>query len=159
MSLTNWLNSQHSGQDVDLDSCLQQYIVELQGSGPKTAQATPADLHSLWLPTNNQSPYEFDTAQPSCTNMCNEYVPLCPADDLSQEQQDAMHHSSSGSGIAISDSRPTASSNKRSEAWVAKNRRAQKKYREKQKARLSCNASVVQCAMGEERMCQKLICT
>ena len=168
MSLTNWLNSQHSGQDVDLDSCLQQYIVELQGSGPTTAQATPADLHSLWLPTNNQSPYEFDTAQPICSESTmqnthfpglEQLVPLCPADDLSQEQQDAMHHSSTGSGIAISDSRPTASSNKRSEAWVAKNRRAQKKFREKQKARLSCNASVVQCAMGEERMCQKLICT
>ncbi|DBB09422.1 TPA: hypothetical protein ACH3X3_007991 [Trebouxia sp. C0006] len=143
MSLTNWLNSQHSGQDVDLDSCLQQYIVELQGSGPTTAQATPADLHSLWLPTNNQSPYEFDTAQPICSESTmqnthfpglEQLVPLCPADDLSQEQQDAMHHSSSGSGIAISDSRPTASSNKRSEAWVAKNRRAQKKFREKQKA-------------------------
>ena len=158
MSLTKWSDSPHSGQDVELDSCLQQYIVDLQGSGATTAQATPADLHSLWLPTNNQSPYEFDTAQPICTNMSNEDIPLCPADDLSQEQQGAMNHSSSGSGIAISDSRPTASSNKRSEAWVAKNRRAQKKFREKQKARLSCNANVVQCATGENRMCRKLIC-
>ena len=162
MSLTNWLDSQHSGQDVELDSCLQQYIVDLQGSGATTAQATPADLHSLWLSTSNQSPYGFDTAQPISTEPTEQYthfpeleqlVPLCPADDSSQEQQDAVHHSSSGSGIAISDSRATASSNKRTEAWVAKNRRAQKKFREKQKARLSCNANVVQCATGETCTC------
>ncbi len=174
MSLTKWLDSQHSGQDSELDSCLQHYIVDLQGSGSTTAQATPTDLHSLWLPTNNQFPYELDTAQAICTGygldttqpICTEHteqythfpeleqlVPLCPADDSSQEQQDHMHHSSSGSGIALSDSRPIASSNKRTEAWIAKNRRAQKKFREKQKARLSCDANVVQCATGVNGTC------
>ncbi|DBA88711.1 TPA: hypothetical protein ACH3X2_004811 [Trebouxia sp. C0005] len=143
MSLTKWLDSQHSGQDVELDNCLQQYIVDLQESGAKTAQATPADLHSLWLPTNNQSSYDCNTAQPICTENTQQYthfseleqlVPLCPADDSCQQQQDDMHHSSSGSEVATRDSRPIASSNKRTEAWIAKNRRAQKKFREKQKA-------------------------
>lgn len=152
MSLTKWLDSQHSGQDVELDSCLQQYIVDLQGSGSTTAPGTPPDLHSSWLPTNNQGPYKLNTPQPIGTEYTEQYthfpeleklVPLCPADDSSQEQQDNVHHSSSGSGIALSDSRPTASNNKRTEAWTAKNRRAQKKFREKQKARLSCDADVV----------------
>ncbi|KAL0036049.1 hypothetical protein WJX77_012607 [Trebouxia sp. C0004] len=128
---------------MELDSFLQQYIVDLQGSGATSAQATPADLHSSWLPINSQVPYQLDTAQPLCTEYTEAFthfpeveqlVPPCAADVSSQEQQDNLHHSSSGSGIALSDGRPTASSNKRTEAWTAKNRRAQKKFREKQKA-------------------------
>ena len=105
----------------------------LFGNGPNStefgfvpAYAELADArsdypHSALLPAQSQTPQHF----------IQEWH-----DEVLQESRSA-----SGSGSTACPSKP-ASSGKRSEAWNAKNRRAQKKFREKQKVSLNLMQAV-----------------
>ena len=143
MSGMKCLDGRQPSPDLELDKFLQQYIVELQE--PKIAASQPLSASCTapsWLSANNQASINFDTQQgtdPQHTAHESSYQELAqPAsllqpDTHGQEQQDEMQPVSSGSGATMYTGKPAAGAGKRTEAWTAKNRRAQKKFREKAK--------------------------
>lgn len=151
MSLMQWSDSQIAVPDVELDNVLQQYIVELQGSGAPVSQSSTAIVDPLWLGSSNQIPASVDIHQspyavPAGQQLqSGETEQLFPTNLQCQEPVDDMHHNSSGADLRGCEGNTGSSSSKRTEAWTAKNRRAQKKFREKQKAWLSCVATTSTC--------------
>ena len=148
----DWLNSRHQRAGLEPDGFVQPHK---QGQGPTTSYAGPflTDCSTpSWLFGNAPVSTEFDFlsahAQPAKVGSGYQHSVLLPADtqgqaaqQFSQQRQDEVLHgprstSGSGSGSTACPSKP-ASSGKRSEAWNAKNRRAQKKFREKQKVPLN----------------------
>lgn len=149
---TDWLNSHRQSAGLEPDGFLEPHK---QGQGPTTSYAGPFLTDSStppWLFGNGPVSTDFGFlsahAQPADSGSVYQHSALLPSDtqsqaaqQFSQERQDEVLHGSrsvsgSGSGSTACPSKP-ASSAKRSEAWNAKNRRAQKKFREKQKVLLS----------------------
>ena len=145
---TDWLNGRCEAADLQPDNFLQPHR---QGQGP-TFYAGPCLTDSStpsWLFGNGTVATEFGVvpacAQPTEITSGHQHDALLPADthcqtaqQFIQGRQDEVPHGSmsgSGSGSTACPSKP-ASSGKRSQAWNAKNRRAQKKFREKQKVPL-----------------------
>ena len=155
-SLIQWSDSQVAVPDVELDNVLQQYIVELQGAGAPVSQSPTAMLDPLWLGTSHQVPASTDICQSPYAVPAGQQLHSVETEQLFPTNlhcQEDMHHDSSGADLRGCERNIGSSSSKRTEAWTAKNRRAQKKFREKQKVWLSCVATTdTFCAICPEEL-------
>ena len=144
----DWLNSRGQSAGLKPNNFLQP---RKTGQGPTTPDAGPFLTDSSapsWLFGNGPVSPDFGFvpvyAQPADLRSVYPHSALLPAESQTaqhfiQESRDEVLHesrSASGSGSTACPSK-LASSGKRSEAWNAKNRRAQKKFREKQKVPLN----------------------
>lgn len=142
----NWSDSRGQEAGVELNNSLQSRIFD---QGPTSCSAGPFLTDSSapsWLfgndPLLDDSGSVPAYGQPAGLGPNSLYSALLQADTQSQtaqrcdrERSDKLLHGPWSGHICGSTAGPSkpASSVKRSEAWHAKNRRAQKKFREKQK--------------------------
>lgn len=137
----DWLDNCSVNADLELHNFLEQQIVDGQESRNIYAEQLSAPL---WLFGNNVDPISAALVQtstePGQYGSVSQPVVQLPTESQGQtaehpfqEPQDQAVHTSSGSGSTVCPNKQITGSGKRSEAWNAKNRRAQKKFREKQK--------------------------
>ena len=145
----DWRNSRTQAEDeLHLDAFLPQDLLDLQGSTAASYAAPAQSLLPSWSVTHNQVEAHFDPATLAADDQTQQsfadqphalYDPGAAADFQHQQPADTLQpSSSSGSGRGKGKDSSSASG-KRSEAWTLKNRRAQKKFREKQKVDLGSN--------------------
>ena len=139
---TNWLDSHVRSPDLELNTVLQPHKSDLHGPTTRYAGPPLADSSApSWLFGNSPVPTGPAYAQPGELGSGCQHSILLPANTKGQTGQQCGQDSldevlhGCGSGFNTCPSKP-ASSGKRSEAWNAKNRRAQKKFRDKQKVHL-----------------------
>ena len=149
----DWLDSRLQTAGLQTDNCLQPHLQRTGQTTPYAGSFSANSSTPSWLFGNGPVSTEFGFvpayAQPADSRSSEQHSALLPADThnqtgqlFTQERQDEVPHGSrctSGSGSTACPSKP-ASSGKRSDAWNAKNRRAQKRFREKQKVPLNTRA-------------------
>lgn len=142
----NWSDSRGQGADLELNNSLQSHISDQDPTSCFAAPFLTDSSAPSWLFGNGPVSNDFGSvpayAQPAGWRSNCLHSALLQADTQSQtpqqcnrERSDELLHrlrSGPGPGSPAGPSKP-ASSGKRTEAWHAKNRRAQKKFREKQK--------------------------
>ena len=111
-----------AGTDMPIDAMLQQYMFDIENCTTDLSQAPPA-LDEL--PPFDASPHQAPTGYgdamfPNAAQAASMFdIPDAALPDPLTEQ--------------TADAPTSCPANKRSEAWTAKNRRAQKRFRERQK--------------------------
>ena len=138
----DWLDHCNVMPGLELDNLFKQDTVDIPGSTCLDGEQVSAmSSPPLWVFGNNVDPIDSaPVAEPHQCGSISQPVLQLPAESqgqtaehLLQEPQRQAMHASSGSGSTTCLRRQITGTGKRSEAWNAKNRRAQKKFREKQK--------------------------
>ena len=136
----DWRNSRTQAKDEShLDAFLPQHLLDLQAA----SYAAPAQsLLPSWSFTHNQAEAHFDpttfalddqTQQSFAGQPHTHYESSSAAEPQHQQPAETLQPSSSSGSGRGKGKDSSSGSGKRSEAWTLKNRRAQKKFREKQK--------------------------
>lgn len=109
-------------EDLHIDAALQQYMYDIEQCTTDLTQ-TPPSLHDLPSLTNDQQQNIADAGIYDA--LFHDLEPLTSCGVPLAEQESECDHEPT-----------TSKASKRTEAWAAKNRRAQKRFRERQKVML-----------------------
>ena len=139
----DWLDNCGLVPDPEVDKFLQQHILDLQGSRTSHAGTSAASTSPPPWIFGNAPSVDSPVYCPTEPAQYGSYAHLAfqpPAEAATQagdfcyqDQHEQAEQAWSGPASRTSVTKSTAAPGKRSEAWTAKNRRAQKKFREKQK--------------------------
>lgn len=139
----DWRNSRNQPEDeLHLDAFLPQHLLDLQGSTAASYAAPAQSVLPSWSFTHNQDETYFDPTTIALDDQTQQsfagqpqalYETGAAADSRHQQPADTLQPSSSSGSGRGKGKDSSSGSGKRSEAWTLKNRRAQKKFREKQK--------------------------
>ena len=122
-------------EDLNVDTVLQQYMLDIESCTNDLSQAPPSlqDLSPLSMLQQPTVQQPTSTADAGLAQQ-----PLAPLSPGSSGQLD-----SSGRQADMLPACNASTGSKRTEAWAAKNRRAQQRFRERQKASIMTQALAV----------------